>query len=246
MTKLAKYMKSSAVYLVLIVGLLFLQAYCDLELPDYTSRIVNEGIQQKGIEDGVPDKMREETAENLLLFLDEEQSQMLNDSYTLEDGIYTLKELSEEERQNLNSTLATAELMVMGFSQESEQTEAMRTQMQLPEGVSILDAMKQMPEEMRAQVLSAVMEQMEAMPEMMTDQSAILFVQQEYEAMGENLDDRQTSYILKTGGSMLLLALLAMAASIGVRRSKAKWNLIMYPLLIRMQMKRFWRTYPSR
>ena len=216
MTKLAKYMKSSAVYLVLIVGLLFLQAYCDLELPDYTSRIVNEGIQQKGIEDGVPDKMREETVENLLLFLDEEQSQMLSTHYTLEDGVYTLNEISEEDRQNLNSALATAELMVMGFSQESEQTEAMRAQMQLPEGVPILDAMKQMPEEMRAQVFSAVMEQMEAMPEMMTEQSAILFVQQEYEAMGENLDDRQTSYILKTGGSMLLLALLAMAASIGV------------------------------
>ena len=216
MTKLAKYMKSSAVYLVLIVGLLFLQAYCDLELPDYTSRIVNEGIQQKGIEDGVPDKMREETVENLLLFLDEEQSQMLSTHYTLEDGDYTLNEISEEDRQNLNSALATAELMVMGFSQESEQTEAMRAQMQLPEGVPILDAMKQMPEEMRAQVFSAVMEQMEAMPEMMTEQSAILFVQQEYEAMGENLDDRQTSYILKTGGSMLLLALLAMAASIGV------------------------------
>ena len=63
MTKLAKYLKGSVGYLILIVGLLFLQAYCDLELPDYTSKIVNEGIQQKGIEDGVPEKMREEAAE---------------------------------------------------------------------------------------------------------------------------------------------------------------------------------------
>ena len=50
MIKLMKYLKRSAGYVILIVVLLFLQAYCDLSLPDYTSRIVNVGIQQKGIE----------------------------------------------------------------------------------------------------------------------------------------------------------------------------------------------------
>ncbi len=49
-----KYLKKSAGYVALIIALLFLQAYCDLSLPDYTSKIVNIGIQQKGIEDGVP------------------------------------------------------------------------------------------------------------------------------------------------------------------------------------------------
>ena len=33
-----------------VVALLFVQAYCDLSLPDYTSRIVDTGIQQGGIE----------------------------------------------------------------------------------------------------------------------------------------------------------------------------------------------------
>ena len=80
MTKLAKYLRSSAGFLVLIVCLLFLQASCDLALPDYTSKIVNEGIQQKGIEDGVPEKMRLETAENLKLFMDEEQQALLEGS----------------------------------------------------------------------------------------------------------------------------------------------------------------------
>lgn len=222
MIKLAKYLKSSVVYLILIVTLLFLQAYCDLALPDYTSRIVNEGIQQKGIEDGVPDRMREETAENLLLFLDEEQSQILTDSYTLENGVYILNKITQEECQKLGSVLAPAQLMVMGFSEESEGTAALRAHLQVPEGVSILDALKQMPEETRAQVLTAAAKQMEDMPEMIMEQSAILFVQQEYEAMGENLDEHQTSYILKMGGRMLLLALLAMAASIGVTFCSAR------------------------
>lgn len=216
MTKLAKYMKRSAGYLILIVALLFLQAYCDLELPDYTSRIVNEGIQQKGIEDGVPDKMRQETMESLQLFLSAGEAEQLAANYTLEDDIYIRNESTEKERAELNEMLTGAELMVLSFSQESEQTEAMRAQMQIPEGVALLDAVKQMPETAREQIISAVSEQIEAMPETMTAQSAVLFVQQEYEALGEDLDERQTSYILKAGGSMLLLALLAMAASIGV------------------------------
>ena len=55
MLKLLKYLKRSAGYIVCIMMLLFLQAYCDLSLPTYTSDIVNVGIQQKGIADCVPD-----------------------------------------------------------------------------------------------------------------------------------------------------------------------------------------------
>ena len=69
MIKLMKYLKKSAGYIVLIIGLLFLQAYCDLSLPDYTSKIINVGIQQGGIPDGVPEKMRKSTMEDLQIFI---------------------------------------------------------------------------------------------------------------------------------------------------------------------------------
>ena len=58
MLKMLKYMKKSIGWIVLIVVLLFVQAYSDLALPEYTSQIVDTGIQQKGIEDGVPEKIR--------------------------------------------------------------------------------------------------------------------------------------------------------------------------------------------
>ena len=48
-----KYLKRSAGYIVLIIALLFLQAYCDLSLPDYTSKIINVGIQQNGVRTAV-------------------------------------------------------------------------------------------------------------------------------------------------------------------------------------------------
>ncbi len=56
MLKMFHYMKERWYYLVMILLLLFVQAFCDLSLPDYTSDIINVGIQQKGIEDGVPER----------------------------------------------------------------------------------------------------------------------------------------------------------------------------------------------
>ncbi|MDO4323696.1 MAG: ABC transporter permease, partial [Lachnospiraceae bacterium] len=224
MTKLAKYLKRSAGFIVLIVCLLFLQASCDLALPDYTSRIVNEGIQQKGIEDGVPEKMRAETAENLKLFLKEEQQELLEDSYTQEDDIYILKKLSKEEREDLGKTLMNAEIALSAMTQESGMSEMMQQAgdsgedgaqaMQLPEGVSPLAAIRLMPASMREKMFQAMDEKISAVPEMMTEQYAIQFVSKEYEELGVDLNKQQINYIMKTGGRMLLLALLGMAASV--------------------------------
>ena len=55
MLKLFRYLKKAYVPIIAIVLLLILQASCDLTLPTFTSNIVNVGIQQKGIEDAVPD-----------------------------------------------------------------------------------------------------------------------------------------------------------------------------------------------
>ena len=229
MAKLAKYLKSSAGLIVLIVCLLFLQAYCDLELPDYTSRIVNEGIQQKGIQDGVPEQMREETAENLKLFLDEEDQSLLDESYTLEDGTYVLNDLSREEREELGSTLEQAELVLSaieqagsGASKETQDTAAASMMAQLPEGVSALDAVKMLPQETRDQITEAVSDKFGAMPDTMISQYTVAFVENEYEALGMDLGQMQIRYIMKTGGNMLLLALLGMAASICVTFCSAR------------------------
>ncbi len=214
MVKLAKYLKGLTGYIVLIVGFLFLQAYCDLALPDYTSRIVNEGIQQKGVADGVPEKMRTETAESLKLFLDEEQKELMESSYRQDGDTYVLKKLSEDERSSLALALMDAELMLTGMTQESGETGSMSQQMNLPDGVSALEAVKLLPDEARAKLLEGMKKKLADIPEMMAEQSAVLFVQQEYEAMGEDLSKIQIRYLMKTGGSMLLLALLGMTASV--------------------------------
>ena len=94
--------------------------------------------------------------------------------------------------------------------------------MELPEGVSALDAIKSLPEIVRTQIVTGIGEKVDTIPEMMTGQYAIQFVSSEYEAMGVDLDRQQIGYIMRTGGSMILLALLAMAASVLVTFCSAR------------------------
>ena len=227
MTKLAKYLKSSAGLVVAIVALLFLQAYCDLTLPEYTSKIVNEGIQQKGIEDGVPEKMSAGTKANLELFLDDDGKSLLDQYYTQDGDVYVLKEhIESSEREELADTLSESEMMLVSLEQMGSEDSAFGMDsseaMQLPEGVSALDAVKQLPQEIRMEMLQKLREKTADMPDTMTAQSAILFVQEEYEALGEDLDSLQIHYLLRTGGIMLLIALLAMVAAVLVTFSSAR------------------------
>ena len=75
-----------------------------MSLPDYTSRIVNVGIQQNGIEDSVPDKIRKTSMESLKLFMDEKDQEIV-DSYYEEDGenLVLIKNISSSDRDKLGS-----------------------------------------------------------------------------------------------------------------------------------------------
>ena len=72
MLKLIRYLKQVKWQVLAIVLLLVVQAWCDLSLPQYTSDIVDVGIQQGGIEHAAPDQLRDETMEGLKLFMDED------------------------------------------------------------------------------------------------------------------------------------------------------------------------------
>ncbi len=217
MLKMFRYMKERWYYLVMILLLLFVQAFCDLSLPDYTSDIINVGIQQKGIEDGVPEKIREESMDRLFLFMDQEDRELVQTDYSLTDGVYELKDINEEERENLNSILGIPELIITGLSDPSSQeVTQIKEQMGLDQEADIFQVLEQLPEEQLSQMLSGMEGQFEEMPDSIVTQSAVLFVQEEYSAQGEDLDQMQMNYILLTGGKMLGLAFLGMAAAITV------------------------------
>lgn len=222
MIKLMKYLKKSAGYVALIIALLFLQAYCDLSLPDYTSKIVNIGIQQKGIEDGVPEKIRKTSMDALELFMSQEDISELETAYTEDGELYVLKDIDKDTRSSLNEILGKPMLMLGGLTMETEASGEMLAQMGIPEGADPVEVIAQMPEEARVQMTENMGEKFRDMPDSMITQAAVSYVQAEYEALGEDVDGLQMKYIGKAGLKMILMALLIMAASISVVFLSAK------------------------
>lgn len=217
MLKMFHYMKERWHYIVMIILLLFVQAFCDLSLPDYTSKIVNVGIQQKGIEDGVPDTLRKESMEQISLFLEEEDSEKVKASYEEDGDIYRLKEITREEREELNQILGIPEMVVSGlWDDSSKEVAKIKEQLQVPEEAKLLEVFAQMPKEQLSTMTEGMTEKFEEMPESIVTQSAVLFVEEEYKAQGKDMDGLQTQYILISGLKMLGLALLAMGAAIMV------------------------------
>ena len=215
MLKMFHYMKERWYYVVMIIVLLFVQAYCDLSLPDYTSKIVNVGIQQKGIEDGVPDSIRKESMEHLLLFLDEKEKAEVEDAYTLKDDVYERNDVTKEERDELNSILAIP-MMAAGSLEDEEKAAEIKTQMGLPEESDLWQVLEQLPQEQLDAMKDSLTEKIKEMPESIVTQAAVQFVQTEYEAQGIDVDAMQIQYLMTSGLKMLAMALVIMLAAVSV------------------------------
>ena len=216
MIKMFHYMKERWYYIVLIIALLFLQANCDLALPDYTSKIVNIGIQQKGIEDGVPEKIREESMDKLFLFMEEKDVETVKDAYTLKGDIYELKEVDADKREKLNSIFGMPMMAVEGLEEGGDQVKQIREKMQLPEDADLFQVFSQMPKEQLLKMMDAMTSGMKDMPDSIVTQAAVQYVELEYEGQGIDVDQMQIRYILMSGLKMLGLALVIMIAAISV------------------------------
>ena len=217
MIKLMKYLKKSAGYVVLIIALLFLQAYCDLSLPDYTSKIVNVGIQQSGIEDSVPEKIRKTSMDNLKLFMDEEDKKTV-DSFYEEDGdnLVLKEDVKSDERDVLNDILAKPMMIAASFSSGSDEVNEMLAKMGVPEGTDPMQAIAQLPEEDLTSMIEKISEKIDKMQPSILTQAGVAYVKSEYEAMGEDVDAIQMHYIRISGVKMLGMALITMLCAICV------------------------------
>ena len=217
MKNLFKYAASYWKAMIAIMLILFVQAYCDLSLPDYTSKIINVGIQQGGIPDGVPEKLRQSTMESLEIFMDEDTQTEVLDAYVLDGDIYELKdEITGDKRDELNDLLCKPLMMYTSFTSGSEESQQMLSQMQIPDGTDPMQVLAAMPDEAKQQMLAAVDEKLSEMPESILTQAAVLGVKTEYEAMGEDLYAIQMNYIKTAGIQMVLMALVVMLAAVSV------------------------------
>lgn len=198
MLQLIKYLKKSIVPIIFIFILLIIQAVSDLSLPEYTSNIVNVGIQQGGIEEVTPKKIRKEQLEMLFAFMSKDQIATVEASYNLVGDVYELTATD-------TAVLDTIFPLPIFISLQMKNQAATET------GTS-----QQMPD------METLKEKMKDVPESIVNQSAIGFIKDEYNAVGINTEKMQSNYILVAGLKMLGLALLSMVATIAVGFLSAK------------------------
>lgn len=214
MLKIFRYLKNFKGMVLTIILLLVIQASCDLSLPQYTSNIVDVGIQQGGIERVTPKKMRKETYDNLMMFMTDEEIDRVQPYYTEDDsGIYVLNTKDKNVLEDMDSVLGMPMLIVASM-EESGQADMNQIRQALDAGMMDKDDLIAKRNEAEASFGD--------MSESIIQQRAILLVKEEYEAVGIDLDALQMNYLKSKGLQMVGLAILMMAASICVSLLAAK------------------------
>ena len=133
MTKIFKQLARHWAVCLVVFALLFVQAYCDLALPDYTSKIVDTGIQQGGIESPLPQTVRQSTLDTLSLLMSEEDAQKLQNAYQYylqDDGVLQLRsDLTEDERTALEDAVTTPDIVLYMAAAQAANTPAGQSSM---------------------------------------------------------------------------------------------------------------------
>lgn len=214
---------------IAIVAILAVQAYCDLSLPAYTSDIVNVGIQQGGIEDKVPAAISEEEWNKVMLFVSQKDQDTVKDAYEKDESSYdktafVLKDFVKEDEtalKKVEDVLALPMMATSGFESGSKQTQKMEKKLKkqipkemLTEDTTVFDILQMMPQESREELVKEIKKEMKDMPDMILEQAAVSYARNAYQDLGMDVDQMQYHYLFTTGGKMIALAFLGMAASV--------------------------------
>jgi len=246
MFKVLKNLKKTWISVVIIVILLCAQAWADLELPSYTSKIVNIGIQQGGIENVSPEFIRKSQMDNLLIFTSDDEK--ILDSYELNtkdlssklnkkinkyfekdnniepETIYVLKDLNEQEQQDLNEIMAkplmevhslTNETLTMQMKESILQNVPEEQKVRL-ENMELISILKSMPEEQLNKMLEEISSTIDEKMGTMLSQAAINATKEEYISLGINTDNIQNNYIFMAGLQMLMIAAISMVTAVSI------------------------------
>ena len=200
MLKVLKNLKESWISVIAIVILLIIQAAGDLTLPDYTSKIVNIGIQNGGIENVAPGVIRKSEMENLLIFteeddkilssyeeiskenLDNKEYEKLVKKYPeLEnEALYKIEKIDSKKQDKLDNIMAKP-LMVLSMLENEETSEQIKQQM--------LESIKtnQQEQQMQAMQNMSLIDIIKQMPKEQLDKML--------ETVNEKINDMQESIL---------------------------------------------------
>lgn len=239
MLKLVKYLKPFALSIVLIFLLLFAQAQTDLALPDFMSDIVNVGLQGGGIEDAIPVALRASELDKLLLLMSEADQQVVSSHFErlslasssgstadalvrkypilVSEPVARPLPMTADERAALDRILTKAMALYQGISSGKALDNSpilAPAGTAIPAGTDPFTVLRSMPAATRTAMLAQADTALAAMSDTMLQQAAKVWLKAEYAKVGLEAGSIQNRFILRTGGLMLLIALLGAICTI--------------------------------
>ena len=187
--KVFRPLKKMILCLFLTVLLLIVQAICELNLPSYTSNIINIGIGNKGIESMFPMVLREQEMSKILVNVNEKDEKKVLDSYNL----ISLANISKKEYLTYKEKYPIID----------------------NENIYLYNNKEDISNVMGDAIFN-YLNQNKKIDMTLKTTSILNYIESEYKVVGVDTGKIQSNYIFKTGLIMILITLLCMAASIGV------------------------------
>ena len=202
--KLMKYLKGFTLPLIFLVIILGVRVVAELELPTYTSNIVDIGIQQKGIKDAVPNKISEKSLNILELFMTDDEVKKVKNNYKKDGNIYNLNNISDDVRNELNDIFKETMTVVLGAKKQNTDLT------QVEQGIKLGAVDKNTLVEQRKKTVSSLGNA----SDMMLKQAGISFVKEEYNEVGINTNEIRNSYLKEVGLMMIFVTFISGLGSI--------------------------------
>ena len=232
------YWKSILLALIMVVVV----AASDLSLPDLLSQIINVGIQQRGIETGIPDALSTETMNSLQLLQSSEDYEAILADYELvnpgsdqafsllekipalqNEPVYVVKDLGEDSKQTLEDAISKPLVIIQAFNliqNNPEQAKQLLGEnipiqmMDIPAGISFEQLLQVMSPEQIAEIQKPVFDHLSSLEGSILQQLTISSISGEYERLGVDTQKTQNQYILNTGFRMILVTVIGLIASL--------------------------------
>lgn len=201
---------------LIIVLLLIVQAYCDLALPDYTSKLIDTGIQNYGIDHCSPLQIPEKAYTIIKGFMDEDDVMVWEKYYEQsDDGIYRMTDDGKDHIDEIDQ--ACMEPMMMYYYPytmvDSDEDNQLK-QMLAASGMTLDELPPEMWSQMGTQMKQMIDSMRDSMGDDMMMSSAITCTRTCYDSMDYNYKDIQMSHLKRVGVEMILMTLLMVASAI--------------------------------
>ncbi len=211
---MSKIFKNMAPYwksVILVLLLLFVQAWCDLSLPAYTSDIIDVGIINSGVEHVIPEAVTAEEYQAAPLFMTDQERELWESCYVKDGKNYRRKTMTKQELDEADEALLLP--LLINYQVSAMQNTAQRDQIMKMMAGSNYNPDQSPLEKVRMQAQDT----MDTMGDSMVKSMGIAYAVSCDQAAGLDMEKIQFSYLLKEGLKMIGIALIlgAAAATIG-------------------------------